>query len=272
MEKFGHMAAAFSEMKTARNLNIGFNDSRGYFWRMGTPAKEFWQPDFENNVKDAKPVEIAAFRAMFNEGGELLGIPVAKGLGNFRGIRLYRMAEYNKTYPVSNMLVVFNGIILPSDTPRTVNDPLTNETFNPPIIIKPETLTMSGPFDAVDVIASKVSGLVYGAGLRNQLRATNRLNGESIMGTFDYRNGNIQLIRSSDNNDSLLPQYAQFVEEYKALPPGTVIGGEVTTLEESTGGSTGPTPPDGSLVSINYNLNYKTFGNPVSVVWEFMLD
>lgn len=273
MEKFGHMAAGFSDWKEETGLEINFNDSRGYFWRLGTPAKEFWQPDFENNVPDAKPAEISSFRAMFEEGGELLGIPVAKGLGNFRGIRLYRMSEYNKSYPVSNMLVVFNGVILPSDVSKTVTDTLTGDIFNPPIIIKPETLKMSGRFDGVDVIASKVSGLVYGAGLRNQIRTTNRVNGESIMGTFDYRNGNIQIIRSNDINDRLLPEYEAFIEEYQNLPPGTVIGGTGTdTSGDTSGGAAAPTAPSGRLVSIDFTLSYTVFGNPVSKVWEFMLD
>ena len=272
MESFGHMAAGFSNWKTTNNMTINFNDSRGYFWRMGTSAKEFWQPDFENQVPNAKPAEIAAFRAMFEDGGELLGIPVAKDLGNFRGIRLYKMGEYSKSFSVTNMLTAYSDVILASDILHTVTDTSTGDSFNPPIIIKPETLKMSGNFDGIDIIASKISGIIYGAGLKNQLRITNRINGESIMGTIDYRNGNIQLIRSNDINDKLIPEYETFIEEYNNLPPGTVIGGTDDPSASGASVVSAPIAPSGRLVHIDFTLNYTVFGDPVIKVWEFMLD
>lgn len=262
IETFGHMAAGFNDMKVAKNLNIPFADSRGYFWRIGTDARVAWEPEFEQKVSDAKPQEIESYKAMFLENSELLGIPVAKELSDFRGIRLYKLNEQSNTSTLNDILCSYNGNIL-SNINTLIDDPITNEQINQIITIKPESLKMTSCFDAVDVITSKTSGLIYGEDFKNSKRNDNRLNGESIMGTINYKDGKIQLIRSSSKNDELIPAYESFVVASAASSGGS---------DGSSGGSSGPVAPTELLVRINPTISFTTFVGPATVVWEFMLD
>lgn len=277
MESFGHFAAAFNDMKNANNLKINFNDSRGYFWRIGEPAKTYWQPDYETKVPNAKPIEIQGFRAMFEEGGELLGIPTGKSLGNFNGIRLYRMTEIGQSFTINNLLFSYNGTMLNGSIGSNITSPDTNELFTKPIIIKPETFRMLSSFDGLDVIASKVSGLIYGAGFRNGQRSSNRLGQESIMGTLDYRTGAINLLRSNSDNDLFAPQYQEFILGLESAASGDSSSGDSTGGTVGGGASAGLTytsttpAPTGSLTTIDINCTYSVFDNPVTIVWEFQL-
>ena len=260
IETFGHMAAGFNDMKTAKNLNIPFADSRGYFWRIGKDARVAWEPEFEQKVSDAKPQEIESYKAMFQENSELLGIPVAKELSDFRGIRLYKLNENPSTYTISDLLCAYDGSIL-SSINTLIDDPITNEQINQIITIKPESLKMTNCFDAVDIISTKTTGLIYGEAFKDCKRLTNRLNGESIMGTINYKNGNIHLIRSSSTNDKLIPEYEAFVVA-SASSSGSSDGSS----------SGGPIPPTELLLRINPSISFTTFIGPAVVVWEFMLD
>jgi len=243
--QFPEFASGFMDMKSTNNLTIDFNSSRGYFWRIGSDAQANFLPHLEIEIPNVSSVMDAQFKAMFYPNAELMGIPVGPALTDVTNkVRLYKASIVPQTFTTSQFLSFCDNIIVTGTT--TVNDPITLESINLPVLIKPGTLTMDNIFDGIDLISSKTNGSIQGSGYVNGVRNANRNGDESILGSINYQTGEIQLLRSNTPNDNLMPQFVAYVA------------------------GTGPKPTE-NLVEVSINLNFNIFSNPVTVVWEFEL-
>lgn len=223
MVSFTKFITSFVTMRFENDLNTNFSNSRGYFWRIGEPAKLLFQSHFEQSNQYLKICDFSTFKSMFEEGEELLGIPISKSLGNYNGIKLYKMNERKQDFLINNFLSNYNGFLLNKDFEINVISPDTNEIINKLLNIKPETLIMNGGFEGVDKISSRTSGTINNSDYKKEM----------IMGTIDYKTGNLSLLRSNCNNDGVISQEKQ--------------------------------------IAIDINCSYIVFDNPVTVVWEFKM-
>lgn len=259
MQTFGHLAAALNDWKKKNNLTINFDDSRRYFWRLGQPAIDAWLPEFEQKVTDATADEIASYRKMFEEGGELAGIPVSTKLPSFRGAKLYEMTESEKTFSLEDVVTTWEGNICKQGRDITAG----GDALQSVIAIKPGTVKFTSTFDGVDSNTSKTTGLIYGHGLQDKQREVNRNGGESIFGYVSYITGDLQLVRSNTFNDDMILQY----EAYCTVPHG---GSSSSGGSSSGGSSSSHVFPKLNHANITGSLT--VFGDPCKEVFSFDLD
>lgn len=256
MQTFGHLAAALNDWKKKNNLTIDFNNSRRYFWRIGQPALDAWLPEFEQQVTDATPDEIAAYRKMFDEGGEMAGIPVALKLGNFRGAKLFEMTETVKQFSLNDITTVWEGNVCNQNRNITAN----GDSLTAVVMLKPGTFRFTNVFDGLDSNISKTTGIIYGKGVQDYRRTTNRNGEESIFGFINYVTGDLQLVRSNTYNDDMILQY----EAYCTVPHASSGSGS------SSGTSTEKIFP--KLKHANITGDFSIFGDPCKEVFSFDLD
>lgn len=261
MQTFGHLAAALNDWKSKNNITIDFDNSRRYFWRIGQPALDAWLPEFEEKVTDATSDEIAAYKKMFDEGGELAGIPVALKLPTFRGAKLYEMTETTKSFTLDNVVNSWEGNICNQSRAVTAG----GDSLNAVVLLKPGTVKFTSVFDGVDSNLSKTTGIIYGYGVQLLRRQVNRNNGESIFGFVNYTTGDMQIVRTNTYNEDMINQY----EIYCTTPKSS--GG--------TGSGSGSGSSGGSSSKVFPKLNHATitgtfsiFGDPCKEVFSFDLD
>ena len=263
MQTFGHLAAALNDWKKKNNLTIDFNNSRRYFWRIGQPAIDAWLPEFEQQVTDATPDEIAAYRKMFDEGGEMAGIPVALKLGNFRGAKLFEMTETVKQFSLNDITTVWEGNVCNQTRNITAN----GDSLTAVVMLKPGTFRFTNVFDGLDSNISKTTGIIYGKGVQDYRRTTNRNGEESIFGFINYVTGDLQLVRSNTYNDDMILQY----EAYCTVP-------HASSSSSSNGGGSGSGSGTSTekifpkLKHANITCDFSIFGDPCKEVFSFDLD
>ena len=261
MQTFGHLAAALNDWKKKNDLTIDFNNSRRYFWRIGQPALDAWLPEFERQVTDATPAEIAAYKKMFDEGGEMAGIPVALKLKDFRGAKLYEMTETVKQFSLDNVTTVWEGNVCNQSRGITAG----GDALTAVVAMKPGSFKFSSVFDGVDSNVSKTTGIVYGEGVQDFRRTVNRNGEESIFGFINYVTGDLQLVRSNTYNDDMIAQY----EAYCTVPHASSSSSS-SNSGSGSGSSTEKVFP--KLKHVNITGNFSIFGDPCKEVFSFDLD
>lgn len=271
MQTFGHLCAAFNDWKKKENITIGPNDTTTYFWRLCPEAITAWLPEFEEKVTDATQDEINAYRSMIREGGEIMGIPVAPNITNYRGAKLYKLDVVHNTFTMNDTVTVYEGNILSSDRKATSDGDL----ITIPLGIQPGSVHFTNTFDGTDQKISKTEGLIMGEGFKRNSRDINRLDDESIYAIVNYVTGAIQLVRSNSYNDKIIYDIRN---GYKGTTTTNTGTGSNTGTNTGTSGQTGTgsSTENQWLISplkvANITGEFNTFSNTSQLVFSFDLD
>ena len=210
IKSFSELVLRYHNWQLEVDLDHNINENTKYVWSIPKKALTAWKHELDDEKDRFTTHVLASYQDMFQVGKLLMGLVIAcTSVDDY--VRLYELSEKTVPWTMEKVLCSKNiNILSMNGISRQVNLP-NGKTTTLPIVIKPNTLTVSNEeFDLIDNKHSNI-GFCLGQEFELGIRKQNRLGKESWFASINYAKGNLHLVRSHTTNEKKFVDYYNYL-------------------------------------------------------------